>query len=89
MEFHCTQRIDWTLVDEQLKEVVLYNDDNNTFDYVIDSLQLVCKHDLEQAHQCTFLAHYTGKCSVKVGNFLSLEKIVTRLKKRGLIAEIA
>lgn len=88
MEFFCTERIDWVLVDEQVKDIVLYNDDVNTFDYVIDSLQLICRHDPEQAAQCAFLAHYTGKCSVKTGNILDLEKMHNQLLLRGLSAEI-
>ena len=59
-------------VDEQevkLFEILLFNDEVNTFDFVIDSLIEVCEHTLEQAEQCTYLVHYKGKCAVKTGEF--------------------
>ncbi|MFN4929813.1 MAG: ATP-dependent Clp protease adaptor ClpS, partial [Bacteroidota bacterium] len=52
---------------EKEKTLILYNDDVNTFDYVIDSLVEVCDHDVVQAEQCAYLVHYTGKCEVKNG----------------------
>jgi ATP-dependent Clp protease adaptor protein ClpS len=44
------------LVDQ--KDLIVYNDDFNTFDHVIESLIKVCKHDAEQAEQCTWLIHF-------------------------------
>ncbi|MBK7183656.1 MAG: ATP-dependent Clp protease adaptor ClpS [Bacteroidetes bacterium] len=70
------------------KQIVVYNDDFNTFDFVIESLVKVCKHDSIQAEQCTFLIHYKGKCSVKKGTFESLEPMCTALLERGITAEI-
>jgi ATP-dependent Clp protease adaptor protein ClpS len=70
------------------KQLVVYNDDFNTFDHVIDSLIKVCKHDPIQAEQCTFLIHYKGKCSVKKGSFEELEPMCTALLERGITAEI-
>lgn len=70
------------------KQLVIYNDDFNTFDHVIDSLVKVCKHDPIQAEQCTFLIHYKGKCSVKKGSFEELEPMCTALLERGITAEI-
>lgn len=70
------------------KQIVVYNDDFNTFDFVIESLIKVCKHDPIQAEQCTFLIHYKGKCSVKKGTFESLEPMCTALLERGITAEI-
>ncbi len=70
------------------KQIVVYNDDFNTFDFVIESLIKVCKHDPIQAEQCTFLVHYKGKCSVKKGTFESLEPMCTALLERGITAEI-
>ncbi len=88
MEFFCTEHVDYVLVDELVKDIVLYNDDVNTFDYVIDTLQMVCKHETTQAQQCAFLAHYTGKCSIKTGNFIDLEKMKDALLTRGLSVQI-
>lgn len=69
-------------------EIVLFNDDVNTFDFVIDSLIEVCDHTLEQAEQCTILVHYKGKCTVKTGEFNDLKPRCTRLLDKGLSAEI-
>jgi ATP-dependent Clp protease adaptor protein ClpS len=50
-------------------EIILFNDDVNTFDHVIDSLIDVCDHTSEQAEQCAYLVHYKGKCAVKTGEY--------------------
>jgi ATP-dependent Clp protease adaptor protein ClpS len=73
-------------VDQQ--QLIVYNDDFNTFDFVIESLVKVCKHDIVQAEQCTYLIHYKGKCSVKRGSYEELEPMCTALLERGLTAEI-
>ena len=70
------------------KQLIIYNDDFNSFDHVIDSLIKVCKHDPVQAEQCTFIIHYKGKCSVKKGSFEQLEPMCTALLERGITAEI-
>ncbi|MEO6904677.1 MAG: ATP-dependent Clp protease adaptor ClpS [Bacteroidia bacterium] len=70
------------------KQIVLYNDDVNTFEFVTQSLIKLCKHDPIQAEQCTYLVHYRGKCSVKRGTYDELESICTALLERGLTAEI-
>lgn len=69
-------------------EIVLYNDDVNTFDFVIDSLIDVCEHTLEQAEQCTILVHYKGKCTVKTGEFKDLQSRCSKLLSLGLSAEL-
>lgn len=69
-------------------EIVLFNDDVNTFDHVIDTLIRVCKHTAEQAEQCAVLVHYKGKCTVKTGNFDELKPQCTQLLEAGLSAEI-
>jgi ATP-dependent Clp protease adaptor protein ClpS len=69
-------------------ELVLYNDDVNTFDHVIDSLVKVCKHEIMQAEQCTWIVHYNGKCSVKNGSFEDLRPMRQALSERGLDAKI-
>lgn len=69
-------------------EIVLYNDDVNTFDHVIDTLIRVCDHTAEQAEQCAILVHYKGKCTVKTGSFDELKPQCTQLLEAGLSAEI-
>jgi ATP-dependent Clp protease adaptor protein ClpS len=49
-------------------EIVVYNDDVNTFDHVIETLIRVCNHTPEQAEQCSLIVHYNGKCTVKTGH---------------------
>ncbi len=75
-------------VEVEGKQIVLYNDDVNSFDFVIAALIKVCKHEAIQAEQCTYLVHYKGKCSVKKGSFEDLEPMCTALLDRGLTAEI-
>ena len=69
-------------------EIVLFNDDVNTFDHVIETLIAVCKHTSEQAEQCAILVHYKGKCTVKTGSFDELKPQCTQLLEAGLSAEI-
>ena len=69
-------------------EIVLYNDDVNTFDHVIETLIYACDHLPEQAEQCTYLVHYKGKCAVKTGEYDELKPRCTRLLNLGLSAEI-
>ena len=69
-------------------EIVLYNDDVNTFDHVIETLIQVCNHTAEQAEQCAILVHYKGKCIVKTGSFNELKPQCTHLLEAGLSAEI-
>ncbi len=69
-------------------EIVLYNDDVNTFDHVIECLIKYCDHTDEQAEQCAILVHYKGKCTVKTGSFDELKPQCTALLEQGLSAEI-
>tara|TARA_R110002124_G_scaffold77219_9_gene206845 strand:+ start:6768 stop:7043 length:276 start_codon:yes stop_codon:yes gene_type:complete len=69
-------------------EIVLFNDDVNTFDHVIDSLIDVCEHTLEQAEQCSILVHYKGKCTVKTGEYKDLKPRCSKLLQLGLSAEL-
>lgn len=74
------------VVDQQ--QIILYNDEVNTFEFVIESLIKICKHNKVQAEQCTYLVHYKGKCSVKRGSYTDLELMCTALLECGLTAEI-
>lgn len=75
-------------LEEHLNEIVLYNDDVNTFDYVIDTLIYACDHTPEQAEQCSILVHYKGKCTVKTGSYDDLKPRCSMLLEAGLSAEI-
>lgn len=74
--------------EQNLNEIVLYNDDVNTFDHVIDTLIYACDHTPEQAEQCSILVHYKGQCTVKTGVYNELEPRCTMLLDAGLSAEI-
>ena len=69
-------------------EIILFNDDVNTFDYVINKLVTICGQTMEQAEQCTYIVHYSGKCSVKTGTFEELKPMCLKLLDSGLTAEI-
>ena len=68
--------------------LVLYNDDFNTFDHVINCLIRICEHDLIQAEQCAWLVHSRGKCQVKSGKLSDLRKRLRALTQNGLSAQI-
>ena len=74
--------------EDEVSKLVLHNDDVNTFDYVIESLILICKHTWEQAEQCTILVHYKGKCTVKSDSLDVLKPMHQQLLDRGLTSEI-
>jgi len=79
------------VVEEKLKdshEIVVFNDDFNTFDHVINTLITACDHDLMQAEQCTLLIHYKGKCAVKSGEFEDLKPRCSKILEAGISAEI-
>lgn len=69
-------------------EIVLYNDDVNTFDHVIDCLMNYCEHSMIQAEQCAYIVHYKGKCSVKKGSKEKLIPIAEALLNQHLRAKI-
>ncbi len=73
---------------KNLHKLILYNDDVNTFDFVIESLVDVCGHNLIQAEQCTMLVHYKGRCAVKEGSYQSLRPLCEALLDRGLSSVI-
>ncbi|SDE73065.1 ATP-dependent Clp protease adaptor ClpS [Riemerella columbipharyngis] len=64
--------------------LIVYNDDFHTFDYVIQCLMDICKHTHIQAEQCTMLIHYKGKCVVKTATYGVLKPMKAELSLRGL-----
>ena len=69
-------------------EIILYNDDVNTFDHVIRCLIKICEHTYMQAEQCAYLVHFTGKCVVKTGSLEDQVPRCTALLEECLSAEI-
>jgi ATP-dependent Clp protease adaptor protein ClpS len=73
---------------DELRDLIVFNDEVNTFDHVIQTLIKVCKHTPEQAEQCTWIIHYKGKCTVKVGAFDELAPLRNAICQRGISAEV-
>jgi len=74
--------------DIDVKDLVVFNDDFNTFEHVINTLIRVCKHSPEQAEQCTLLIHFKGKCAVKTGLFEELKPMKDSICDAGIDAKI-
>ena len=94
-------RVQWCSVETDVEEetlldtvaadewkLVLYNDEHNTFDHVIELLVGVCGHDSTQAEQCAMLVHFKGKCTVMSGAYDDLEPKCSKLLQADLTAEI-
>ena len=69
-------------------KVIVYNDDHNTFDWVIQCFIEICKHNSTQAEQLSYLVHFKGKATVKTGTKKELKPIKEALTDRGLSAVI-
>jgi ATP-dependent Clp protease adaptor protein ClpS len=69
-------------------QLVVYNDEVNSFEYVIITLIEVCEHTAEQAEQCTLMIHFRGKCGVKSGAYEDLLSMRNEICRRGISAEI-
>ena len=76
------------VVEEDLCDLVVFNDDVNTFEHVINILMKVCQHSAEQAEQCTLLIHYKGKCIVKNGTFTELRPMCESILDAGITATV-
>lgn len=86
-----TKVLEQTAVEEQIDnsyEIILFNDDYNTFDHVIATLVKVCQHNELQAEQCAIIVHFKGKCAVKTGSLSELKPQCLLLLDAGLSAEI-
>lgn len=68
--------------------LIVWNDEVNTFDWVIETLVEVCQHTLEQAEQCAMFIHFQGKYAVKNGDIETLKSMCTAITDRGISATI-
>ena len=75
-------------VDTEVRSLVVFNDDINTFDWVIETLIDVCGHTPQQAEQCTIIIHFKGKCGVKDGAYEELVEMRNDICRRGISAEV-
>lgn len=69
-------------------QIIVWNDDVNTFDWVIETLMDVCGHSYEQAEQCAYIIHYTGKYAVKNGAYDDLRPKCDAILDRGINATL-
>jgi ATP-dependent Clp protease adaptor protein ClpS len=70
------------------RDLLLHNDDVNTFEFIISSLIEVCNHEPEQAEQCALIAHYKGKCVIKTGDYFEVKPPCDELTFRGITVSI-
>ena len=68
--------------------LIVWNDDVNTFDWVIETLMEVCHHDYEQAEQCAYIIHFKGKYAVKHGSYDELKPMCDAITERGIGATV-
>lgn len=87
-QYKTEKETDVLSLEKELNKIILYNDDVNTFDHVIESLIHICGHNELQAEQCAMIVHYNGKCDVKSGTYEDLKPRCSALLERGLSAEI-
>jgi len=80
--------VELLVLEDESRQLVLHNDDQNTFDWVIDSLVEICQHTSVQAEQCAYIVHFKGKCSVKKGSEDIMKPMRNALVDRGLSATI-
>jgi ATP-dependent Clp protease adaptor protein ClpS len=86
-----TQVQEWLEQDVLLmteNNIIVFNDDVNTFDHVIDTFIDILGHTVEQAEQCATLIHFKGKCVVKGGAYEQLIPLCSAILDRGISAEI-
>ena len=80
--------VDVAVDEETPYQLIVWNDDVNTFDWVIETLIEVCGHNQEQAEQCAILIHFQGKYAVKQGSYEELEPMCTAITDRSINATI-
>ena len=87
-EIDVIEAVEEKTVESDLYNLIVFNDEVNTFDFVIDTLMDVCEHTPEQAEQCTIIIHYKGKCRVKNGSWEQLASMRQEICRRGISAEV-
>ena len=68
--------------------LIIWNDEVNSFEWVISALMDICKHTEEQAEQCTMFIHFQGKYAVKNGEYETLKTMCEAINERGINATI-
>ena len=73
---------------EEFCSLIVWNDNVNTFEWVIETLIEVCGHSPEQAEQCSYFIHFKGKYAVKEGSYDELKPQCDAITERGIGATI-
>jgi len=68
--------------------LIVWNDEVNTFEWVIETLIEICGQSVEQAEQCAMLIHTKGKYAVKRGTYDDLKPLCDAITDRGIGATI-
>jgi ATP-dependent Clp protease adaptor protein ClpS len=76
-----------TTLDEPYS-LIVWNDEVNTFEWVIETLVEVCGHSTEQAEQCAYIIHFQGKYAVKQGSYDELKPQCDAITDRGIGATL-
>ena len=76
------------MVLEKTHQLILHNDSENSYLYVMACLVKVCGHDSVQAEQCAIVTHNNGKCQIKSGDFLKMFELQNDLQELSLKVEI-
>ena len=76
-----------TALDEPYS-LIVWNDEVNTFEWVIETLVEVCGHSTEQAEQCAYIIHFQGKYAVKQGSYDELKPQCDAITERGIGATL-
>lgn len=85
---HEENEIDLLIAHQFSYNLIVWNDDVNTFQWVIETLIDVCNHNEQQAEQCSLIIHFKGKCSVKQGDYDTLKPMCDAITERGIGATI-
>ncbi len=88
IQWQTQEDADEDILVEEMHNLVVWNDNVNTFDHVIESLVDICEHSAEQAEQCALFIHHKGKYGVKKGSFDFLRPKAEALIDRGIQATI-
>src|SRR5688572_15828267 len=73
---------------EEPCSLIVWNDEVNTFEWVIETLIEVCGHSQEQAEQCSYIIHFQGKYAVKEGSYDDLKPMCDAITDRGIGATV-
>jgi ATP-dependent Clp protease adaptor protein ClpS len=79
---------DWLVSYDEPCSLIVWNDEVNTFEWVIETLMEVCGHSHEQAEQCAYIIHFQGKYAVKQGSYEELKPQCDAITERGIGATV-